>query len=229
MLSESSQFPSFAPHFSMDSRRPYKKSGIYTTRGDRGCTSLLGSEGVSKNSPMIHALGEIDELNAILGLIRAEMQKNRKTGIFSEVPLESFPVAEKITEKAVFIERIQRELFLLSADLLKLHENPSKTGSITEEMVYRIEKEIDAEDADLPPLRDFVIPGENCVSARFHVARTVCRRAERRVVEALNSGIERNPLPLKYLNRLGDLLFVFARCFAQIPDCRSNSVSGTRK
>lgn len=164
---------------------------IYTKRGDKGETHLFDNACVAKDSRRVEAYGAVDELNAVLGLVRAEKPGTRLEGI---------------------LHNLQRELFVLGADLATPQE--AKTGKpiprISEDHVTRLEKMIDDLDAQLPELHFFILPGGNRIGALLHVARTVCRRAERATVTlAREEAI--GELPVKYLNRLSDLLFVLAR------------------
>jgi cob(I)alamin adenosyltransferase len=164
---------------------------IYTKTGDAGDTSLFDQTRVSKADSRVEAYGEVDELNACLGAARA-------AGVDADV--------------AAALEAIQKQLFALGARLA----DPSSRiagrvtkAAITPENVEALEKTIDRLDEELPPLRRFVLPGGSVGGAQLHVARTVCRRAERRVV-GLGAG-EVDPILVIYLNRLSDLLFVMAR------------------
>ncbi|MGE0593774.1 MAG: cob(I)yrinic acid a,c-diamide adenosyltransferase [Vicinamibacterales bacterium] len=163
---------------------------IYTKTGDEGETSLFDNTRVSKADPRIDACGEVDELNAWLGVACA-------AGV-------SPPVR-------TLLEDVQRGLFALGARLAdpsaRIAARMDK-ATVTDADVARLERAIDDLEETLPPLRRFILPGGAATGAALHVARTVCRRAERRVV-ALGPGIE--PVLVIYLNRLSDLLFVLAR------------------
>ena len=166
---------------------------IYTRTGDGGETGLGDGSRVAKDSARVAAYGTVDEVNATLGLVRLGA-----TG-----------------EMALAIARIQNDLFDLGADLA----TPDLEGDATAKyprlriqagQVARLEAEIDAMNADLAPLRSFVLPGGSAVAAHLHVARTVCRRAERLAVTL--AGVEPvNGEAVKYLNRLSDWLFVASR------------------
>jgi cob(I)alamin adenosyltransferase len=160
---------------------------IYTRTGDAGTTRLATGEPVSKASARIAANGEVDELNACLGLVRLHTAGRPLDGLLA---------------------RIQNELFDLGADL----STPERLGAlrITAGQVAALEADIDALNADLSPLTSFVLPGGSAAAAHLHLARTVCRRAERSVV-ALAAAEPVEAESLKYLNRLSDLLFVAAR------------------
>jgi cob(I)alamin adenosyltransferase len=164
---------------------------IYTKTGDSGETSLFDQTRVLKSHGRVDAYGEVDELNACLGLARAAV-------VDSDV--------------AATLVELQKDLFALGARLadpsVKIAARVTK-AAITEAHIERLERTIDRFDAELPPLQRFVLPGGSQAGASLHLARTVCRRAERRVV-ALGTG-EVDRLALIYLNRLSDLLFVMAR------------------
>jgi cob(I)alamin adenosyltransferase len=163
---------------------------IYTRTGDAGQTSLFDQTRVSKADPRVDAYGEVDELNAWLGCVRAE-------GIDGDLD--------------DVIVTIQRDLFALGAQLAdpadRIAARVSK-ASLGDEEVGRLETVIDWLETELPPLKRFILPGGSPTGAALHVARTVCRRAERRMV-ALTPPVD--PVLLRYVNRLSDLLFVLAR------------------
>ncbi|MEZ6141137.1 MAG: cob(I)yrinic acid a,c-diamide adenosyltransferase [Zavarzinella sp.] len=165
-------------------------SRIYTKTGDSGETSMGNGERLAKNHIRIHAMGDVDELNSALGLILLQ----------SEIPMR-----EQMTV-------IQNELFDLGADLC-MPFDPHTSGSelrIIPEQVVALEQQIDFWNENLPTLQSFVLPGGNAAGAQMHLARAICRRAERSVV-ALEQTEPINPHSLIYLNRLSDLLFVWAR------------------
>jgi cob(I)alamin adenosyltransferase len=164
---------------------------IYTKTGDGGDTSLFDNTRVSKADARVDAYGEVDELNACLGAARAA-----GTG----------------ADLASALEVIQQDLFALGSRLAdpsgRIAARVSK-AVITPAAVERLEQLIDRLEADLPPLKKFILPGGSPAGALLHLARTVCRRAERRVVALGRGAVE--PLLVVYLNRLSDLLFVMAR------------------
>ena len=160
---------------------------IYTKTGDDGSTGLYGASRVRKSSLRIAAIGDIDETNAAVGLCRTESEGN--------------------DEFIQILEFIQRRLFELGGEIA------SPTGryqSLDESKVEEVEKVIDMLEGSLPELKHFVLPGGSEIGARLHMARTICRRAERSVV-ALAESEEVPPTAVKYLNRLSDLLFQLAR------------------
>lgn len=170
---------------------------IYTRGGDAGETSLFGGQRVPKSHLRVEAYGGVDELNSCLGLARAHAP---------ESPLDSV------------LHRLQVELFVVGADLATPPEKAAKIQRVTPEMATALEGEIDTHDAELPALTNFVLPGGAPAAAALHLARTVCRRAERdcrRLADDPGHPGGFGPL-LAYLNRLSDLLFVLARRAAQL-------------
>jgi cob(I)alamin adenosyltransferase len=166
---------------------------IYTRTGDEGDTGLFGGGRVAKDDPRVEAYGEVDELNAVIGMARA---------------VELMPRIDEV------LVPVQRDLFSLGAilatpDRAKMQEQLAK-ARIDDERIAQLERSIDAGETELEPLRAFILPGGTAKAAALHVARTVCRRAERRVVH-LTQTVELPPLVTIYLNRLSDLLFVLAR------------------
>ena len=166
---------------------------IYTRTGDAGDTGLFGGGRVAKDDPRVEAYGDVDELNAAIGLARA---------------IELMPHIDEV------LVPIQRDLFaigslLATPDREKMRAQLDK-ARVDEDRITQLERAIDAGEAELEPLRAFIIPGGTPKAAALHVARTVCRRAERRVV-SLSHGVEIPALVVIYLNRLSDLLFVLAR------------------
>jgi|SRR5690606_34191099 cob(I)alamin adenosyltransferase len=166
---------------------------IYTRTGDKGTTGLFGGERVSKDNPRIVAYGTVDETNSFIGLARAF--------------LSGTPGAEEIDP---VLKDVQSDLFVVGADLATPLGAKPTVPRMDAASVKAIEDTIDRFDPLIPPLKQFVLPGGTVVAAQLHVARTVCRRAERQVIELMACG-EINPHVLTYLNRLSDLLFVLAR------------------
>jgi cob(I)alamin adenosyltransferase len=164
---------------------------IYTKTGDAGETSLFDSSRVSKADARVDAYGEVDELNACLGVAHQALDD---------------------PDLAAVLDRIQPDLFAIGARLAdpgsRIASRVAK-AAITQADVVRLEQTIDRLESELAPLRRFVLPGGSSAGAQLHLARTVCRRAERRVV-ALGPGAV-DGLAIVYLNRLSDLLFVMAR------------------
>lgn len=166
---------------------------IYTRTGDRGTTALFGGDRVGKNHPRIEAYGTVDETNAFLGLARSLIQGQ--------------PGAQRLEP---LLTRLQDELFILGADLATPAETRAVVPRIGEIHVTQLERAIDTFEADLPPLKHFILPGGTPAAGMLHVARTVCRRAERLTVAA-SAQEAASAKAVIYLNRLSDLLFVLAR------------------
>jgi len=171
---------------------------VYTRRGDGGETGLVGGQRVSKDSARIEAYGTVDELNAFLGLARSTVH-------------EMVSHNGKVYPLAPIMLRVQHELFNLGSILATLpadvHE---KQPRITAAEIEQLEKEMDHMNAELAPLRSFILPGSSRLDAELHICRTVCRRAERACV-TLNREEEAPPEAVRYLNRLSDALFVWSR------------------
>ena len=167
---------------------PVRLTRIYTRGGDAGETSLGDGSRVSKLDGRIEAFGTVDELNAAVGVVLA-----------GDVPGELRSV----------LERVQNELFDVGADLSVPAEVDGRLR-VEQSMVDRLEKDCDRFNAELPELRSFVLPGGTTAAAGIHVARTICRRAERETLRA-SRDTELGPLVAVYLNRLSDLLFILAR------------------
>jgi cob(I)alamin adenosyltransferase len=169
-------------------------SRIYTKTGDQGQTGLGDGSRVAKDDARVAAYGTVDELNAVLGLL------------LSASPPEH-------PELKDLLRSLQNDLFDVGADLClppAAEEKPGQVLRVRPEQAQRLETAIDRYNADLAPLRTFVLPGGTSAAAWCHLARTVCRRAERDVVTLMRSAAV-NPQVLIYLNRLSDLLFVLAR------------------
>lgn len=176
---------------------------VYTRTGDKGMTRLVGGSEVSKDDIRIESYGTVDELNAVIGLVRIFLSKEP----FSDVDRARLdaPLAE-----------IQNDLFDLGADLatpaVDRWPNMQRLGH---EDATRMENWIDSFNDELEPLREFVLPGGGVVGSFLHQARTVCRRAERMVVTLYRHGDDVGDGGLIYLNRLSDLLFVMGRWAAK--------------
>ena len=173
-------------------------SKVVTKTGDDGTTSLADSSRISKNHKLIHVIGEIDELNSFIGLLVCELNSSKE-----------FNYRSKIIKSLILV---QHELFNLGGEI-----SMPKTTLITDNQVSRIAKEINDLNENLPPLREFILPGGSKLASLAHISRTITRRAERNLVGLIGSdhfkteNIRRNGLP--YLNRLSDLLFVISRVF----------------
>ena len=171
----------------------FENMKIYTKTGDAGQTGLFGGGRASKDDPRVEAYGDVDELNAVLGFARAA---------------EMMPRIDEV------LVPIQRDLFSIGAllstpDLKKMHDHLAK-AQVDEGRIQELERAIDACDKELEPLKAFIVPGGTPKAAALHVARTVCRRAERRVIH-LQREVEIPQIVIVYLNRLSDLLFTLAR------------------
>lgn len=164
---------------------PVRLTRIYTRGGDHGETSLGSGARVSKLDPLVEACGVVDELNSLVGW----------AAVVVSLPL---------------LERVQNELFDLGADLSVPYEEGDGKLRVEQLAIDRLEADCDEANAPLSELRSFVLPGGTEAAARLHVARAVCRRAERRVLATAQARTI-NPLALVYLNRLSDLLFILAR------------------
>ena len=164
-----------------------KLNKIYTRTGDSGDTSLVDGRRVAKHSGRPAAFGEVDEANSVIGLARLHCD-----GAFDEM-----------------LGRIQNDLFDLGADLAT-PESDTPALRITDDQVTRLETEIDAMNANLQPLTSFILPGGSVAAAWLHLARTVTRRAERKMTELGSEEVLSEPA-MRYINRLSDHLFVLAR------------------
>jgi cob(I)alamin adenosyltransferase len=170
---------------------------IYTKTGDDGTTGLIGGNRVPKSDPRIDCYGTVDELNAALGLAAVDADADL-------LPM---------------LRQVQNDLFVIGSHLATPDESRHKSAlpPLDEAMVHRLETQIDAADGALPPLHNFILPGGTETAARLHLARTICRRAERLLVEFAKDHSTPAPI-LIYLNRLSDWLFVQAR--------RANAAAG---
>jgi cob(I)alamin adenosyltransferase len=173
---------------------PVRLTRIYTRGGDRGETSLGDGKRISKTDPRIEAYGTVDELNSLLGTVLAA----------PDLPEEFRP----------WLERVQNDLFDVGADLCVPLADTRERLRVTEEQVEWLEGLCDLVNDRLEPLKSFILPAGGEVAARLHVARAVCRRAERRSV-SLAEVQDANPVALAYLNRLSDLLYILARAASQ--------------
>jgi len=173
---------------------------IYTRTGDTGLTGLFGGRRVWKDAPAVEAYGAVDELNAGLGMARMALGPG---------PLDTL------------LAELQSDLFTVGAELgcAPGHHDKLKVELVSAEDTARLERHIDEAEAKLEPLRSFILPGGSPGAANLHLARTLCRRAERRVLAARHTGPVRDEV-VHYLNRLSDLLFVLAR--------RANAEAGVR-
>lgn len=164
---------------------------IYTKKGDLGETSLIGGNRVKKSHLRIEAYGTVDELNSFIGLIRDH-------------------ATNKDQEKILL--HVQNQLFTVGSTLAAAEGHKMQLPELKEEDLTQLENAMDEMDESLPPLKNFILPGGDVAASYCHVGRTVCRRAERKVV-ALTAETNIDPLIIKYLNRLSDYLFTLARYY----------------
>ena len=177
---------------------------IYTRTGDTGETSLLGGRRVRKDDLRIETIGSVDEVNAALGVVRMELTRS---GI-APIGLDEL------------LAQVQHRLFDLGAELAMPPAAGAGICTLSDADASVLEAAIDGQEANLAPLRTFILPGGSAAAAHLHLARCVCRRAERRLVELAAADPVRSQL-IRYVNRLGDLLFVLARAANQanrVPD-----------
>ncbi len=164
---------------------------IYTKTGDQGETGLFAGPRVRKDHPRIEAYGSVDELNSLLGVVRAE------------------PLPEAMN---LALTRVQNDLFVVGAQLATPDPAAHRGESIDSDHVIYLEKTIDEHEADLAPLKEFILPAGTRAASVLQLARSVCRRAERRVIQLESLADEEvSSTVIAYLNRLADLLFVFSR------------------
>lgn len=174
---------------------------VYTRGGDKGQTSLVGGKRVPKNHVRIEAYGTTDELNAILGLARTFNKPGE---------------GDRPAEIDAMLHKIQNDLFNLGSDLATPADSRWEgMYRIGDSDVERLEQWIDRLNADVGPLTEFILPGGGPVGAFMHQARTVCRRAERRILTLMEEDGEIGTGPMRYVNRLSDFLFVLGRWAAQ--------------
>ena len=171
---------------------------VYTRQGDQGETALAGGQRVPKDSARINAYGTVDELNAFLGAARATT-----VHLAASEP--------RLAVLAAILLRVQHELFNLGSILATLPADVHpRQARVTDADIAQLESEMDAMNEELPPLRSFVLPGGSALNADLHICRTVCRRAERECV-AMSRAEDTPPEAIRYLNRLGDAIFVWSR------------------
>ncbi len=166
---------------------------IYTKRGDKGDTSLIGGTRVAKNHARIEAYGTVDELNSVVGIIR---------------DTAAFKGANDL------LVAIQNNLFTLGSLLASTPDSKMTLPALQEQDIMDLEAAIDSMDAELEPLKNFILPGGDLAASQCHVARCVCRRAERRTID-LAETTELDEIIVKYLNRLSDYFFALARYYTQ--------------
>jgi cob(I)alamin adenosyltransferase len=185
------------------SEQPFDKpriaiNRVYTRQGDQGETALAGGQRVPKDGARIQAYGTVDELNSFVGVARSTVA-------------EMAAGEPRFAVLGAILLRVQHELFNLGSILATLPQDVHpKQARVTETEVAQLETEMDRMNEELPPLRSFVLPGGSRLNGELHVCRTVCRRAERAAV-ALARAENIPPETLRYLNRLGDAMFVWSR------------------
>lgn len=167
---------------------------IYTKTGDQGDTALFGGKRVPKNDLRVDAYGTVDELNSFLGLLRDAVENQHVRSVLANT---------------------QHRLFTLGAHLASDPAKHPPTPDLLPEDIILLETEMDTMDAQLPELKNFILPGGHSTVSLCHVCRTVCRRAERLSVALAHSGEPVEPIALQYLNRLSDYFFMLARFLAQ--------------
>lgn len=175
---------------------------VVTRGGDGGMTSLGDGTRLAKDAPRIEAIGAVDEANAAIGWLRVAVEHDREGGGEHGGKRDG----ERDLEVGSMLARIQNDLFDLGADLCVPGEGGARLR-LTDAQAVRLEAEVEAMNADISPLTSFVLPGGSEGAARAHMARTIVRRAERRIVAVENL----NPALRRYLNRLSDHLFVLSR------------------
>jgi cob(I)alamin adenosyltransferase len=180
---------------------------LYTRTGDDGTTGLFGGARVPKDAARVEAYGTIDEANAALGWVAATLRASGLAGAGA---------------RAAEIEQVQRDLFRIGAELASPGRDGGAVpgGPLSDDDVARLERWIDAREAECEPLRQFILPGGSPAAAALHMARTIARRAERRVIALSRADAVRAEI-IRYVNRLSDLLFAMARSAnagAAVPD-----------
>lgn len=179
-------------------------SRVYTRTGDKGNTRLVGGQQVPKNDPRIEAYGTVDELNAVVGLVRTFNKRE------TDAPTETIAAID------TFLRAIQNDLFNVGSDLATRPEDRWEgMYRVGDADVERLEGWCDELNAELGPLKEFILPGGGAVGAFLHQGRTVCRRAERRVYEVVIDEAGTGEGVLRYLNRLSDFLFILGRWAAK--------------
>ena len=180
---------------------------VYTRKGDAGKTRLIGGNEKWKDNIRVEAYGTVDELNASIGLCR-ELVKEIKNTKFNSL------------EK--FLKSVQNELFNLGTQLaIDEESDPKNLPQLSDDAILKLESEIDTANESLSELTSFVLPGGSVINAQFHIARNICRRAERRVI-SLAKKENVDSINIRYLNRLSDALFVWSRWVSSINGDKEN-------
>ncbi|WP_037226345.1 cob(I)yrinic acid a,c-diamide adenosyltransferase [Rhodopirellula baltica] len=183
---------------------------IYTRTGDSGTTGLFGGPRVAKDDTRIEAYGTVDELNATLGQVRSALKESAG---------EATTANDGLSELDARIAQVQHELFSIGAELASPHPDQFDLRVIGPVHIQRIEDWIDDAEQQLPPLKQFILPGGSILASHVHLSRAVCRRAERRVISLADAVQTETPISdtvIIYLNRLSDWLFVVSRLVNQI-------------
>lgn len=191
-----------------------KKSPLYTRTGDTGMTSLIGGQRVAKNSPRVSAYGTLDELNAMVGLVQAHC-----TELDDFVTASLLSVNNTLFNIGAYLATPSRQSAAqqessadgISAPESQANDPAEKITATLTPVLADLEHQIDLLDSMTPPLRLFVLPGGSIGAAHAHVARTVCRRAEREILTLADTGAYVAPIVMTYINRLSDYLFILAR------------------
>jgi cob(I)alamin adenosyltransferase len=194
-------------------------SKIYTRTGDKGKTSLIGGTKVPKSHLRIESYGTVDELNSFIGLLYDQLEAQTKiihspvTHTAAASPITGFPPIAGFTTIAGLLREIQDRLFTIGSSLACDPDKAPqlKIPDLKEEDIVLLEKEIDRMNEELPPMKSFLLPGGNLAVSTAHIARCVCRRAERICVNMQENNLYIEPVVLRYLNRLSDYLFMLAR------------------
>jgi cob(I)alamin adenosyltransferase len=208
-------------------------SKVYTRTGDKGMTALIGGTKVPKSSARIEAYGTVDELNSFIGLLMDQLNLTSApsalpppTSTADPIPRSSIPgpasshaaAPPLAAETTPFLREVQDRLFTIGSSLACDPEKEPrlKIPDLNEEDIQKLEAEIDRMTAVLPPMKSFLLPGGHVAVSTAHVARCVCRRAERGCVRLQEEQLFVEPLVLRYINRLSDYLFVLARYAAHL-------------
>jgi cob(I)alamin adenosyltransferase len=187
-------------------------SKIYTRTGDKGKTSLIGGTRVSKSNERLDAYGTIDELNSVIGLLRSSLAGSGADSDSDSGSGSGFGMAAEFRDVDSFLAVVQSELFNVGSQLAC--EDPEmrpQLPSVNEDAILRFEQKMDALSATLKPLKNFILPGGALPASYAHLARTICRRAERHCVRLEELGGHVDEIPIRYVNRLSDYFFVLAR------------------
>lgn len=199
------------------------KVKIYTKTGDSGTTSLFGGKRLSKNETRIEAYGQVDELNSLIGVLITDINYSSSERSESRSLRRNSPQGRIINK----LLRIQKELFVLGADLASLYDLKTRVPRIKKPLITSLEQEIDSWDKNLPKLRNFILPGGSKAGSQLHLARSIARRAER-AIAALSSKEKINRNAQIYINRLSDWLFVLARYVNKLENQKENIWKGRK-